>query len=62
MRTVVDMGIFVSAFIRSQMATDHILPSLRDGRFTAIYATDRLEPTPFQEIPILRPAKFMARL
>ncbi|MEW6716554.1 MAG: putative toxin-antitoxin system toxin component, PIN family [Chloroflexota bacterium] len=42
MRAVIDTGVFVSALIRRQGTTGAILRALRDGHFSAIYATDML--------------------
>ena len=42
MRAVIDTGVFVSGLIRSQGTTGAVLKALRDGRFTALYATDTL--------------------
>jgi uncharacterized protein len=42
MRAVIDTGVFVSAFIRSQGTPGSVLRALRNGKFTAIYTTDVL--------------------
>ena len=42
MRAVVDTGVLVSALIRRQGTTGDLMRALRDGRFTAIYSTDRV--------------------
>lgn len=42
MRAVVDTGIFVSALIRPRGTIGSLLLALRDGRYTAIYATNML--------------------
>ena len=42
MRAVIDTGVLVSALIHRQGTTGEVLRALRDGRFSAVYATDIL--------------------
>ena len=42
MRAVVDTWVLVRALIRRQNTTGDLMRALRDGRFTAIYSTDRV--------------------